>query len=152
MSMEVKVKPPKKKTKPKTIEVKKEAKEETKETKETKPTETKPVETKEIKPTTKETKPTTKPATKPKPKIKTTTWKKFEKFTPKQAQKKRSWIKEAIERATKEPVEIRGLTRGQILSLVVQINRYNRNHEPKIDIKYDTKKGIALLAPITLKP
>jgi hypothetical protein len=150
--MEVKVKPPKKKTKPKTIEVKKEAKEETKETKETKPTETKPVEAKEIKPTTKETKPTTKPATKPKPKIKTTTWEKFEKFTPKTQPKKKSWIKEAIERATKEPVEIRGLTRGQILSLVVQINRYNRNHEPKIDIKYDTKKGIALLAPITLKP
>jgi len=152
MSMEVKVKPPKKKTKPKTIEVKKEAKEETKETKETKPTETKPVEAKEIKPTTKETKPTTKPATKPtptkRPKIKTITHEKFEKFTPKTQPKKKSWIKEAIERATKEPVEIRGLTRGQILALVNQVELHNKKHMDRIiDIKYDVKQGIALLAP-----
>jgi hypothetical protein len=146
--MEVKVKPPKKKTKPKTIEVKKEAKEETKETKETKPTETKPVEAKEIKPTTKETKPTTKPATKPKPKIKTTTWEKFEKFTPKTQPKKKSWIKEAIERAKKEPIEIKGLTKGQILALVNQVELHNKKHMDRIiDIKYDVKQGIALLAP-----
>jgi hypothetical protein len=138
--MEVKVKPPKKKTK--------EAKEETKETKEIKPTETKPAEAKEIKPTTKETKPTTKPTTKTKPKIKTTTWEKFEKFEPKTKTTKKSWIKEAIKRAQNEPIEIRGLSRGQLTALITQVNRHNQQHGVKLDIKYDFKRGIAIIAPI----
>jgi hypothetical protein len=105
-------------------------------------------EAKETKPTTKEAKPETKPPTKRKPRIETTTWEKFEKFITKPETKRKSWIKEAIERAKKEPVQISGLTRGQMLTLITQVNRYNRNHEPKLNIKYDFKKGIVLIAPI----
>jgi hypothetical protein len=105
-------------------------------------------EAKETKPTTKEAKPETKPPKAKRPRIKTTTWEKFEKFTTKTETKRKSWIKEVIEKATKEPIEIRGLTRGQLVALIVQINNHNRRYEPKLDIKYDFKKGIALIAPI----
>jgi DNA mismatch repair ATPase MutL len=144
---------PKEETKKtKTKKTKKKAKEETKETKPT-PTpttiETKPKEeVKETKPKTKETKPTTKPPTKKRPKIKPTTWEKFEKFTSKQGKEEKSWIKEVLEKAKKEPIEIRGLTRGQLTAPIVQVNRHNQNHEPKLNIKYDFKKGIVLIAPI----
>ena len=97
---------------------------------------------------TKEAKPETKPPTKKKPRIKTTTWEEFDKFKPKTEPKRKSWIKEAIERATKEPVEIRELTRGQILALINQVERYNKKYMDRIiDIKYDIKRGIVLLAP-----
>jgi hypothetical protein len=112
---------------------KKEAKEKAKETKEAKP----------------ETKPPTKPAPTRRPRIRTATWEEFEKFKPKTEPKRKSWIKEVIEKARKEPVKLTGLKRGQLLSLITQVNRYNRNGYPKIDIKYDTKRGIAILAPIT---
>jgi hypothetical protein len=103
---------------------------------------------KETKPTTKETKPTTKPTPTKRPKIRTVDWEKFEKFEPKTKPTKKSWVKEAIERATKEPVEIKELTKGQILALVNQVERYNKKYMDRIiDIKYDIKRGIAILAP-----
>ena len=138
-------------------------KKKTKKKEETQPTPPPPKETKETKKTIKakppkkeakkkeakpETKPTTKPTPTKRPKIKTITYEKFEKFTSKTQPKKKSWIKEAIERATKEPVEIRGLTRGQILALINQVERYNKKYMDRIiDIKYDIKRGIVLLAP-----
>jgi flagellar biosynthesis GTPase FlhF len=144
-----------KKPKPKAKEVKQEAKKE----EVTPPTTPPPKEAKEevkkeakkTKPTTKEAKPETKPPTKRKPRIETTTWEKFEKFEPETQPKKKSWIKEAIERAKKEPVEIKYLTKGQILAILVQVYRYNLHNYPKLDVKYDMKKGIALIAPIKTK-
>ena len=107
--------------------------------------------TKETKPTTKEAMPTTKPVTKPKPKkepaIKTITWEKFEKFETKRKTPNKSWIMEVIERAKKEPIQVRNLTKGKLIALIAHINRYNENNIPKIEIKYDVEKGIALLAP-----
>jgi outer membrane biosynthesis protein TonB len=107
--------------------------------------------TKETKPTTKETKPTTQPTTKPKPKkklvIKTITWEKFEKFETKRKTPDKSWIMEVIERAKKEPIQVRNLTKGKLIALIAHVNRYNQNNTPKIEIKYDMEKGIALLAP-----
>jgi len=108
-------------------------------------------EAKEIKPPTKEAKPPTTPTPKKKPNIRTTTWEKFEKFKSKGKETKKSWIKEAIERARKEPVEIRNLTRGQLIALITQVNKYNYDHEPKLAIKYDFRQGIALIAPLKQK-
>jgi hypothetical protein len=124
---------------------------------EVKPTEVKaqPVEVKpvEVKPETKpEVKPTptpeAKPTTKPEVKIKSITWEEFEEFAP-ERNIKRSWVKEAIERATREPVKIEGLTRGQIMALLNQVDKHNlERREPKIIAKYDIKKGVVLLAPV----
>jgi hypothetical protein len=125
--------PPKKAPKKAEKKAEKEVKKEAKETKEAKP----------------ETKPTTKPATKPKPKIKTTTWEKFEKFETKTKTEKKTWIKDIIEKAKREPVKVTGLTRGQLMALIASVNRHNASSEPKILIKYDTTKGIAMLAPLT---
>jgi hypothetical protein len=130
----------------------KKTKKKAEETKETKPKEevkeTKPIKEAKEETKTKEAKPTTKPTPTRRPRIKTVDWKKFEKFEPKTKPKKKSWIKEAIERATKEPIEIRGLTRGQIIALINQIKLYNKKHMDQIiDIKYDVKQGTALLAP-----
>jgi flagellum-specific peptidoglycan hydrolase FlgJ len=124
----------------------KETKEKTKETK--KNIEAKPP----AKPPKKEAKEKeTKPTTTKRPRIRPTTWEKFEKFTPKQGKEKKSWIKEIIERARKEPVEVRGLSKGRLAILIAQINNYNRQHEPKLEIKYDFKRGTAIIAPLKIK-
>jgi len=153
--IEVKAKPEEEAKKTKTKKTKKEVKE-------TKPTQTPlpppPTEkpetkkkTKETKPTTKETKSTTQPTTKPKPKkepaIKTITWEKFEKFETQRKTPDKSWIMEVIEKAKEEPIEVRNLTKGKLIALIAHVNRYNQNNTPKIEIKYDMEKGIALLAP-----
>jgi len=44
--------------------------------------------------------------------------------------------------------ETKSLTK-KMIDTVTQVNKYNRTSYPKIDIKYDAKKGIAILAPIT---
>jgi hypothetical protein len=135
------IEPPKEAKKKAEEKVKKEAKKEVKK------------EAKETKPTTKEAKPETKPPTKPAPtkrlRIETIDWEKFEKFETKSTSQKKSWIQVVIEKAKKEPTKVTGLTRGRLMALITAVNRHNMNHEPKIMIKYDTKKGIALLAPIT---
>ena len=118
-----------------------------KETKETKKTIKAKPPKKEAK--EKEAKPETKPATKPTPKIKAIDWKKFEKFETKTKTEKRTWIKDIIEKAKREPVKVTGLTRGQLMALIASVNRHNSSSEPKILIKYDTTKGIAMLAPLT---
>ncbi len=110
-------------------------------------------ETKEAKPPTQKEKAEAKPTTKPTPtrrlRIETIDWEKFEKFETKSTSQKKSWIQVVIEKAKKEPTKVTGLTRGRLMALITAVNRHNMNHEPKIMIKYDTKKGIALLAPIT---
>jgi type IV secretory pathway VirB10-like protein len=147
---EVKVvseKKPKPKTKPTVKEVKEEIKKEPpKEAKKEEITPP-PKEPPKEKPKTKEAK----PPTAKRPKITATTWEKFEKFTPKSKKEKKSWIKEVIKKAQQEPVEVRGLTKGQILAILVQAYRYNLHNYPKLDVKYDMKKGIALIAPIKTK-
>jgi hypothetical protein len=112
---------------------------------EVKPVEVKPETKPEVKPTPT---PEAKPTTKPEVKIKSITWEEFEEFAP-ERNIKRSWVKEAIERATREPVKIEGLTRGQIMALLNQVDKHNlERREPKIIAKYDIKKGVVLLAPV----
>jgi hypothetical protein len=93
-----------------------------------------------------------KPATAPKPTapvIKSISWEEFERFEESRSEK-RSWIKVAIERARTEPVMLEGLSRGQIAALIRQVDDYNfkSSNKPKIQYKYDTKKGVVLLAPL----
>jgi hypothetical protein len=60
-------------------------------------------------------------------------------------------VRELLERvvAGGRPVEVRGLTRGQILAILSQVARYNRNAAgTKIAYKCDAKRGIVLLAPV----
>ena len=80
------------------------------------------------------------------PSIRSITWEYFEKFNTGNSSKK-SWVKETIERAVKEPVMVTKLSRGQIMSLINQIDRHNMTSGQKILYKYDTKRGIVLLAP-----
>jgi hypothetical protein len=61
---------------------------------------------------------------------------------------KKSWIKETLERAVKEPIMVKNLTRGQIAALISQIDWHNMRSEQKIAYKYDVKSGIVLLAPV----
>jgi hypothetical protein len=96
----------------------------------------------EAKPTQQQAKPTKKP----KPVVKRITWTYFERFT-NSSNRKTSWVKETIERATNEPVMVKNLTRGQIMALINQVDRYNMNTDRKIIYKYDVKRGIVLLAP-----
>jgi len=88
-----------------------------------------------------------KPATVPV--IRSISWEEFKRFEESRSEK-RSWIKEAIERARTEPVMLEGLSRGQIAALIRQVDDYNfkSSNEPKIQYKYDTKKGVVLLAPL----
>jgi hypothetical protein len=84
------------------------------------------------------------------PIVKSATWEEFEMFAPEQQPARRSWVKEAIERAREGPVRIEGLSRGQIMVLLNQVSRYNsERREPRIVVKYDVKKGVVLLAPLT---
>ena len=80
------------------------------------------------------------------PSIKRITMEYFMKFNT-SSNNRKSWIKETIERATKEPVMVENLTRGQIMALINQVNRHNISSEHKIAYKYDVKRGIVLLAP-----
>jgi len=80
------------------------------------------------------------------PSIKRITMEYFMKFNT-SSNNRKSWIKETIERATKEPVMVKNLTRGQIMALINQVNRHNISSEHKIAYKYDVKRGIVLLAP-----
>jgi flagellar biosynthesis GTPase FlhF len=89
------------------------------------------------------------PTQKPKPSnpvIKRITWSYFERFNPNKPNGK-SWVKETIERAKKEPVMVKNLKKGQIMALVNQIDRHNMNSDHKIVYKCDVKRGIVLLAP-----
>jgi signal recognition particle GTPase len=86
------------------------------------------------------------PTQKAKPVVKRITLNYFERFNASNNSRK-SWVKETIERATKEPVMVKNLSRGQIMALINQIDRYNMNTERKIVYKYDVKRGIVLLAP-----
>jgi len=89
---------------------------------------------------------------KPEVKIKTITWEEFERFEKSRSEKK-SWVKEAVERAKTGPVMIEGLTRGQIAALINYVDKYNSEsfNTPKIAYKYDVKKGVVLLAPVVKK-
>jgi hypothetical protein len=80
------------------------------------------------------------------PKVKRITWTYFERFNPDKPNRK-SWIKESIELAKKEPVMVSNLKRGQIMALINQVDRHNMNSDYKIIYKYDVKRGIVLLAP-----
>jgi hypothetical protein len=129
------------------------------EPKEVKPTVEEPKEVKEtveVKPPTVEVKlqkviPPTPLEVKPKEaKVKVTpiTLEEFESFTPEPTEKKKSWAKEVIEKASKEPIRVEGLGRGQILALIRAIRAYNLKHfESGIVYKCDIKRGIMLLAP-----
>jgi hypothetical protein len=88
------------------------------------------------------------PTQKPKPKnpvVRRTTYEYFLKFDPKPRRK--SWIKETIEIAKKEPVVVTNLTRGQIMALINQVNKHNMTSDNKIAYKYSVKMGTVLLAP-----
>lgn len=82
------------------------------------------------------------------------TWEEYEKFEPKQRrreQERKSPVRELLERvvAGGRPVEVRGLTRGQILAILSQVTRHNRSATgTKIAYKCDVKRGIVLLAPV----
>ena len=80
------------------------------------------------------------------PKVKRVTWTYFERFNPNRPNSK-SWVKEAIEMAKKEPIMVSGLSRGQLMSLLNQVDRHNMNTDHKIVYKHDVKRGIVLLAP-----
>jgi hypothetical protein len=82
------------------------------------------------------------------------TWEEYEGFTPgprRRGQERKSPVRELLERvvAGGRPVEVSGLTRGQILAILSQVSRYNRSATgTKIAYKCDAKKGIVLLAPV----
>jgi hypothetical protein len=80
------------------------------------------------------------------PSVKRITYEYFEKFNPDNRNRK-SWVKETLEIAAKEPIMVRNLTRGQIMALINQVDRHNMNSDRKIVYKYDVKRGIVLLAP-----
>jgi hypothetical protein len=82
---------------------------------------------------------------KPTPIIKRITYEVFENFDPKP--RKKSWIKEVLEIAVKEPIMVRNMNRGQIMALITQIDKHNMISDYKIAYKYDVKRGIVLLAP-----
>jgi len=108
--------------------------------KEAKPTQQQPKEQ------PKEQQPKKQPTKKP-PVVKRITMEYFMKFNTSNSRNRKSWVKETIERATNEPVMVKNLTRGQIMALISQIDRYNMNTDRKIIYKYDVKRGIVLLAP-----
>jgi len=83
------------------------------------------------------------------PDIKKITMEYFSRFNSDKPRRK-SWIKEALERAKQEPVMVKNLSRGQIMALINQVDRYNMNTDFKIVYKCDVKKGIVLLAPKSL--
>jgi len=84
--------------------------------------------------------------------VREATWEEYEKFEPEQRRRKRkSPVRELLERvaAGGRPVEVRGLTRGQILAILSQVTRYNSNATgTKIAYKCDARRGIVLLAPV----
>jgi hypothetical protein len=86
-------------------------------------------------------------------KIEPITWEEFEKFERQLEKGKKSWVKEAIKRAVKEPVKLEGLKRGQVLAVILQVHRYNLYsklaNRPLLQIKYDFNKGIVIIAPET---
>jgi sRNA-binding protein len=82
---------------------------------------------------------------KPTPIVKRITYEVFEKFDPKPG--KKSWIKEVLEIAVKEPIMVRNMNRGQVMALINQIDRHNMTSDNKIAYKYNIKQGIVLLAP-----
>lgn len=86
-------------------------------------------------------------------KIEPITWEEFEKIETLFKEKKKSWVKEAVEKATKEPIKLEGLKKGQVLAIILQVRRYNLysklTNRPLLQIKYDFKKGIVVIAPET---
>jgi len=82
------------------------------------------------------------------------TWEEYEGFAPEQGRRERerkSPVRELLERvvAGGRPVEVSGLTRGQILAILSQVTRYNRSATgTRIAYKCDAKRGILLLAPV----
>jgi hypothetical protein len=70
------------------------------------------------------------------------TWEEFDKFEPERSRKERkSVFKEIVERARKEPVRVDGLKKGQIMVLI------KLAYDNGLDVKYDFKNGVILLAP-----
>jgi hypothetical protein len=86
--------------------------------------------------------------------VREVTWEEYERFEPEQRrheQERKSPVRELLERvvAGGRPVEVSGLTRGQILAILSQVTRYNRNATgTRIAYKCDAKRGILLLAPV----
>jgi hypothetical protein len=80
------------------------------------------------------------------------TWEEYEGFTPEpRRQERKSPVRELLERvvAGGRPVEVSGLTRGQILAILSQVARYNMSATgTRIVYKCDAKRGILLLAPV----
>jgi hypothetical protein len=82
------------------------------------------------------------------------TWEEYERFEPerrRRGRERKSPVRELLERvvAGGRPVEVSGLARGQILALLSQVTRYNRNATgTRIVYKCDVKRGIVLLAPV----
>jgi hypothetical protein len=70
------------------------------------------------------------------------TWEEFDKFEPERSKKERkSVFKEIVKKAMSEPVSVKGLKRGQIMVLI------KLAYDNGLDVKYDFKNGIILLAP-----
>jgi DNA repair exonuclease SbcCD nuclease subunit len=84
-------------------------------------------------------------------KVEPITWEEFERLKNQFKKARKSWVKEAIERATKEPVKLESLKKGQILAIILQVRRYNLysklTNKPQLQIQYDFKKGIVIIAP-----
>jgi hypothetical protein len=74
--------------------------------------------------------------------VRSITWEEFDKFEPERSRKERkSVFKEIVERARKEPVRVDGLKKGQIMVLI------KLAYDNDLDVKYDFKNGVILLAP-----
>jgi hypothetical protein len=74
------------------------------------------------------------------------TWEEFAKFEPERSRKERkSVFKEIVEKAKNEPVRVEGLKRGQIMVLI------KLAYDNGLDVKYDFRNGIVLLAPSRLQ-
>ncbi len=70
------------------------------------------------------------------------TWEEFDKFEPERSRKERkSVFKEIVKKAMNGPIKVENLKRGQIMVLIKLA--YNNG----LDVKYDFKNGIVLLAP-----
>jgi hypothetical protein len=74
--------------------------------------------------------------------VKPITWEEFDKFEPERVRKERkSVFKEIVKKAMSEPVRVTNLKRGQIMVLI------KLAYDNGLDVKYDFKNGIVLLAP-----
>jgi hypothetical protein len=111
----------------------------------TKGEEQQPKQQPEAKQEPKQQQPKQQPDKKPKPVIKRITVEYFKKFSA--GSNKKSWIQETLERAVKEPIMVKNLTKGQIAALISQVDKHNMTSEQKIVYNHDVKRGIVLLAP-----